>query len=268
VCAWLGWTCAQRRQLDDAASYFRQGCEQCHEIGDICHESIHLHSLAAVALAQGNADAAAQHFREAENLGVPISFEVWSGLLALMSGDYSRAKSVGEAGLKRAVEIGYSGLKGDFLALAGVRACLDEDYLEGKRLCEATQLEQSKPFLKGLTLTDKWGQILADCGLGDYETARRHLAALPPDLPWAMIFSLAPHAIVLAHEGKSQRAVELLGLAFSYPPNMTGWMAQWPLLTRLRTKLEAELGMDRYAAAWAKGQTMTLEQAVAYAWNV
>src|SRR5262249_41502114 len=81
---------------------------------------------------------------------------------------------------------------------------------------------------------------------------------------FALLLSLPPQAVVLAHKGESERAVELLGLALSYPSSMTGWMEKWPLLTRLQTNLETELGTAKYAAAGGRGQAMTLDQAVPF----
>ncbi len=53
--------------------------------------------------------------------------------------------------------------------------------------------------------------------------------------------------------------MELLGLAFNHPTSHTGWMEKWPLLTRLRADLEAELGAEVYSAAWERGAALDLE---------
>src|SRR5262249_13217852 len=85
--AWMGWSYLQMGRLDEAEMNFRQGRELCREIGDTLHEAVHMHSLAAVAFAAGRTDEGRQHIRKAKDLGAPASFEVWSALLALMSGD-------------------------------------------------------------------------------------------------------------------------------------------------------------------------------------
>jgi hypothetical protein len=56
-----------------------------------------------------------------------------------------------------------------------------------------------------------------------------------------------------------ERAVELLGLAYSAPQELTGWMAHWQPLADLRHNLEAELGAERYAAVWQRGARLDLD---------
>src|SRR5262249_28109509 len=74
--------------------------------------------------------------------------------------------------------------------------------------------------------------------------------------------SLPIAAILSARAGDLVRAVELLGLAYTAPKELTGWMDWWPLLTQLRSDLESELGSDAYRAAWARGQTLSLETVI------
>ncbi|MCZ7546440.1 MAG: hypothetical protein M5R40_24235 [Anaerolineae bacterium] len=101
---------------------------------------------------------------------------------------------------------------------------------------------------------------LAACGLGDFDAARNHirtgLRIMSMDLQLAgtLTICLPTLALILAHEGRRVRAAEVLSLAFSHPVGPVGWMEQWPLLTRLRADLEAELGPARCAQAWAHGE--------------
>jgi hypothetical protein len=59
-----------------------------------------------------------------------------------------------------------------------------------------------------------------------------------------------------------RRAVELLGLAYRAPQELTGWMAHWQPLTDLRHKLEATLGAERYTAVWERGARLELDTVV------
>ncbi len=70
-------------------------------------------------------------------------------------------------------------------------------------------------------------------------------------------------AIILAHEGQKERAVELIALAVTHPLSPPGWMEQWSLLTALRSDLAAELGAETYEAAWERGKQLNLETVVA-----
>jgi ATP/maltotriose-dependent transcriptional regulator MalT len=65
-------------------------------------------------------------------------------------------------------------------------------------------------------------------------------------------------ALLFAQDGKKQRAVELLGLAFSHPDSHTNIMDKWILLTQSRAELETELGTEVFQAAWQRGTTFDL----------
>jgi hypothetical protein len=72
----------------------------------------------------------------------------------------------------------------------------------------------------------------------------------------------ALEAIPLAYEGQSERAVEFLGLAFTYPRTVGGWLEQWLLLKRLRKQLRIELGDDGFETAWQAGKSLRLDVSV------
>jgi len=77
-----------------------------------------------------------------------------------------------------------------------------------------------------------------------------------------MLKCLPVAAIILSQEGQKEWAVEVLGLAFHFPEDGVGWMTKWPLLTRLRASLEADLGSAAYADAWERGATHDLDATV------
>ena len=66
-------------------------------------------------------------------------------------------------------------------------------------------------------------------------------------------------SILIAREGRNEHAVEILGLVFHHPASPKVWLEQWPLLTRLRSDLEAQLGVQIYEAAWERGKALDLE---------
>ncbi len=70
-------------------------------------------------------------------------------------------------------------------------------------------------------------------------------------------------AIIAASEGQTERAAELLALAFHHPTSAAGWLEKFPLVTRLRASLKAELTPKVFAAAWERGQAMDLAETVA-----
>jgi ATP/maltotriose-dependent transcriptional regulator MalT len=142
--------------------------------------------------------------------------------------------------------------------MLGMLAALEEDYARSWELCERARFDVGSPFT---TLEE--GLAVAACGLEDYPAARHNfLAALKRVLAYrdfrGMTIALPVAAILLTQEGQLERAVEVLGLAFHHPASAKTWMEQWPLLTRLRAQLEAELGLDTYTAAWERGKISDL----------
>ncbi len=69
-------------------------------------------------------------------------------------------------------------------------------------------------------------------------------------------------ALLLAEDGKKEYAVELMGLLFSHPDSITGWLERWPLWSQFRQDLEATLSPDDYAAAWDRGTALDLQTVV------
>src|SRR5690606_24272932 len=102
------------------------------------------------------------------------------------------------------------------------------------------------------------------CGLEDYATLR---AQCPAGLRFAtkvrgvvgIALCLPPAAILLAHDGQPEQAVEWLALAFTHPIGASGWMEKWPLLDRWRAEMRHSLGADGYDAAWERGTRQAIE---------
>src|SRR5258705_9285678 len=66
-------------------------------------------------------------------------------------------------------------------------------------------------------------------------------------------------ALILANEEKPEQAIELLALAYTHPASATGWIAKWPLLSRLQNDLRTKLGEAVYRAAWDRGKSSNLD---------
>jgi DNA-binding CsgD family transcriptional regulator len=133
-----------------------------------------------------------------------------------------------------------------------------------KRADEAVGIHLSHPWWKPFALV---ASMVVSYALGDHPAAR---SEAPPrledsirlDWPPFSIACLAVIAMLLADDGEYARAAELLGLALNHPASPSGWLDNWPLLTRRREQLQAELGMDAYHAAWARGKHRSLDEAV------
>ena len=144
------------------------------------------------------------------------------------------------------------------MALLGLRAAIAGDYTLAGRLCQESLTTPSTAFGQILA---HWGLAIASCGLRQYEVAwRQSRAALeraqrfyyPAIVTWLLPITAA----LLAREGQTEQAVELLALAYTHSLSPTGWMQHWPLLVGLRADLQAGLSAAVFQAAWERGETL------------
>ena len=111
------------------------------------------------------------------------------------------------------------------------------------------------------------GLVYAHCGLGDFQSAAKELnkaltiAKSVNAISW-QLQSLPAAALIATHEGRLERAVELLALAHHHPAAATGWFVKFPLVTRLQEKLNSDLTQDAYNTAWERGETLDLMDTV------
>src|SRR5262249_16313498 len=132
---------------------------------------------------------------------------IWWSLLELLGGKPEQARSTSEKALKQATDVGFKSDILGALQVIGVVACLDENYVQAKRVCEETELVPNPIIFIPLS---KWGLSLASCGLGDYDAASLYVEALQRSgltyqMPLAFLLSLAPQAVILAYEGAKER---------------------------------------------------------------
>jgi tetratricopeptide (TPR) repeat protein len=147
------------------------------------------------------------------------------------------------------------------LAILSAMASVGGDHERGYALCQ--QAISALPlYLNERATTLQWELALAYCGL-ENNTAARHSLRLAlnntaddPRPPIDRYFSPPLAAVLTARAGHSERAAELLGLAYSAPKERTGWMEKWLLL------LEAKLGAEVYQAAFERGKALDLETVV------
>ncbi|MBC7813751.1 MAG: tetratricopeptide repeat protein [Burkholderiales bacterium] len=184
--------------------------------------------------------------------------------LAIFRGDFEAARNLSDEALTIAKEVNIGDHIAYALAMSGVLASLDERYADAWQiLMEAQTLAIHTSSVEAL----EWGLPLAACGLHDYETARiANLRALQYahrlNAPGRYFWHLPATCILLAHEGNTERAAEILGFVFTHPASAPAWMEQWGLLTRLRSDLETALGTAEYQAAWKRGETLDLKDVV------
>jgi hypothetical protein len=187
----------------------------------------------------------------------------WSSLI---KGDFEKVEQLAEGILEAtsAAEEAFG------LALFGLLAGIDEDYARGMQLGEASTsllLKASATQNPITAILSHLSLAVAHSGLEEYQAAKRCIhTALKRTItlrsPAFITLCLPVAAIVLAHEVETERSIELIALAFTHPASTPTWMERWPLLTRLRADLKAELGPEVYQSIWARGRRLDLETVV------
>jgi predicted ATPase/DNA-binding CsgD family transcriptional regulator len=267
----FAWANYYQGERQTAMQYAHECAQLRREIGDRYGTARILLMVAAEAYSIPDYDKAERFNREVRDIWWELKSWSYVGFvnvnlayLAIFRGDFEAAKALLDESLDLARAVNIGDYIAYALALSGVLASLEERYTEAWDLfSEAKQLATFTSSVEAL----EWGLPLAACGLGDYQTARsanrrafqfsRRLNA-----PGRYLWHLPAACVILAHEGDTERAAELLGLAFNHPASAPTWMEKWPLLIRLRDQLEAELGADAYQDAWVRGKTLDLEKVV------
>jgi len=184
---------------------------------------------------------------------------------AFWRGEFEAAARMVAVALDFARDQDFAGARTLGLAVLSFVQSMTGNYVHSQELRQSTDLD---PNVK---IWVDWGLALANCGSGNDPAAEQSLqftlrSAIHnsrwPTFQW-LCLPLA--GILAARRDDSQHAVELLGLTSTAPQGLMGWLDKWPLLTRLRADLETELGVEGYAAAWARGRTLSLEHVVAAA---
>ena len=109
--------------------------------------------------------------------------------------------------------------------------------------------------------------VYSKIGQGDFNAARGYLwkaldSALGLQSIGWQVQCLPAAALLAASEDQLERATELLALSFHHPATVTGWLEKFPLVTRLRERLETELSEKVYEKAWDQGKSLDLAETV------
>ncbi len=272
---WLGAACGMNGQHENMVKFSQQSLDLRRALGDQYGVAQSLTNLAEAATLVGQYVEAERYAQEMGAIYLEIGSRGWVSRrsvylakIAFEKGEFQKAEALAEEGLDILRKTtGGLVLEGGYTALAilGLLAALEEDYVRSWQLCERAVLKLPPPGFSGLP---QEGLAIAACGLEEYRTARHHLvtalrirAGIRDTRGLVNLLPVA--AIILAHEGQKTQAVELLGMGFTRPASAKAWLEQWPLLTRLRTQLEAELGSETYTAAWERGASSNLESVIA-----
>jgi predicted ATPase/DNA-binding SARP family transcriptional activator len=248
------------------------------EIGHRWWEALALNNLGLVAKIQGDYGTAKGLHEESlafrrklgDRPGIATSLNDL-GNVAYAVGDYGTAKALYEESLAIRRELGRLGIGAPLSGLGNI-ARAQGDYGTAKAL-----YEESLAFRRKFRNRHRVASSLNDLGnvayaVGDYGTAKalyRESLAIRREFGdrYGMVEALEAFADLAVGEGRPERAVRLWGAAEALrkalgspmPPGERDHYAEQVAQARTAVSDEA------FAAAWAKGQAMTMEQAVAYA---
>jgi predicted ATPase/DNA-binding CsgD family transcriptional regulator len=274
VLAWIG-TC--QLNTDDALEFFRQAHELSREVGDLEMIAWNLTNMGVKKFLANHLLEAAANFQEAlanhdvvRNAKGTMTSMYLLSQCAFLAGEFEKATAQAEDLLAMAINLNVSRYKKYALATLAIISILRaQDSRRERQLCEEMLIPPDViEYRYYFYVMAHMGITISAFTTGEYQTARRHYQAqLQFGLPvsddlFCLPACLSVGALMLAHEGESTRAVELLGLVFNHPRSATGWLEKWPLLNNVRTQLEAELGSAAYAAAWERGASFDMVETV------
>jgi tetratricopeptide (TPR) repeat protein len=251
----------------------------CREVGDRQGAASALIKLGNAALEGGDYSTASAYLEEALTIwrelgdkhGTARALISW-GWAALRSGDYPLANARLDEALAFSRELGDIRSIGFELSGLGEVALRQGDYERAKRLVEES-LEQRRQ------LGNKWGVGVSLGTLGWVAVCQgdwdRAVARLAESLEvrreigdvGGSAWCLERLAEVARAQGRAKKAVRLYGAASALRASIGSVIdsVDQPEYDSKLTALRAELGEERYTAAWDEGHAMTLDQAVAHA---
>jgi predicted ATPase/DNA-binding CsgD family transcriptional regulator len=237
------------------------------KLGDTQGLSLSLSWLGAKSLYEGRLSEAESHLDEAlqlqDEIGKAFGYVTLKALKAAITfwrGDLEHSARLVQDGLDFAQDQNPFGSRSLGLAIQSFAISLDGDHRRGRALCE----QAGASYRGDSSIWIDWGMALAACSSGDDLVARHSVQAVLREVTGdlkATTFQwlcLPLAAMMSARDDQPGRAAELLGVAQSAPPMLTGWLKKWPLWNEVQRKLEAQLGEAVFQAALQRGQAMSL----------
>lgn len=271
----LGNCYQARGDINTAFQYFLKGLTLSRAIDNKMRIVRVLCSIALTALDAGRWREAEDYAQEALAITHAMS-DRWGGdsyfvlgLLSLLQGQFDRTRYWIQEALSWSVQRNASGIRYVALRLASWLASLEGRYVESKGLLkESQELSLDIQIHRLDERVPAFNLVLFVSDLRDEQFVREYSfnvlkSAVTQQSIGLMLWILPSSAIMVAHYGKQEWAVELLSLAFNHLLSLTGWMEKWQYLNQLRAELEAELGTEAYQAAWERGAQLDLDETVA-----
>jgi hypothetical protein len=149
--------------------------------------------------------------------------------------------------------------KGFGLALLGVMSGVNTEYDKAFQLCASSlAVTKTEPIA---ALFSYLGITIAACGLDDFaraSTTIRCAIAQAEKLrsPTLSVLCLPAMALVSAHRGQTDAAVQMMGQLYSYEPALPEWLLNWQPLSLLQEALRDNYTEDGFAHHWQLGMSL------------
>lgn len=259
-------------QLDRALDAFRESVSIRRRIGDWNSVPFSLYMVAAILIDSGRFDEGEAYLDEAfaleDQVGiVPILGHCYSlkARLAFWRGNLDIAHQYTEVALTITRQQSFIGSHSTTLANLSDLLLIEGRYQQAHQLAEKARSHVSNVWILKYT---KWSYALANCGLENNDVARQavlellHISTSHTHSIIDAQLCLPIASVLFARAGQTHRAIELLGLAYSAPPELTGWLPHWKLLVELQDELQSKLGAEEFSAVWERGAKLDLDQVV------
>ncbi len=274
-----GYLARDQGDIAAARSWFDESLAIFQEVGDKWGIGSALRGLGLLAQSEGNCSEARALFEETVSLFRETGHTMdigWTlrnlGILAQIEGDYARANAFFEESLPILRQLGDKTGTGRVLGSLGILARIRGDYGRASAL-----LDESRSLL--LAAGDQRGVSMALGALGSLTRIEGNWAGARGLFEQSLVLGremgdrsciahgLAMSGVVEVQQGAHARGVQLIGAATAIHK-----LLRSSLETDERTDLdatlagaEAALGAETFAAAWAHGQAMTADEAIAQA---
>jgi tetratricopeptide (TPR) repeat protein len=261
-------------EVDQAVAVIEVCLEIRRKIKDLRGEGAVLVQLGSIHMVRANYDQAEHYWQRArENIKLVLGdaraapeITTALALVSFLRGEDKQAYELAQETYNVAIEYNIPDYQGFALAILAVvmvgRGAIDKAQAY---IAEMDTLVVDE-FDYWIEADKYWARSLVAMASNNLVAAKRWChAALQVGLTSGgtlMIWSLPVAALIAAHEGRVERAVELLALALHHPTSAKQWLEKWAFFKARQVELQAKLGTD-YQAAWQRGMTLDLAATVA-----
>jgi len=263
-------------QTNLTLQYVNEAYELQRQIGDYIGESETLRALSMTAGQIGNYDEMEELQEKAFALQLQTNYIVgqatsnaFLGGFKFFRGQLEEGRMQVQFGLEQALEIADFSTQAWCYAILSWMQAADGKIAGAEQDLARAELIATDPFRQTgagnpfLQLIINLDRFTVEAAKGNAAAARAYLlqpinlAIMTASQPF---MSMIPYlvALIVFHDGRPQRAAELLGLGSSEPAYFTGWLKQYAPVINLQSELRESLGSDEFEACWKRGEMLDL----------